>query len=41
VDPVAYLADVLPRLSRRIRLLDVPALLPAAWKASRAAAAAA
>jgi hypothetical protein len=41
VDPVAYLADVLPRLSKRIRLLDVPALLPAAWKASRTATAAA
>jgi transposase len=41
VDPVAYLADVLPRLSRRIRLVDVPALLPSAWKASRATAAAA
>ena len=38
VDPVAYLADVLPRLSRRIRVLDVPALLPASWKAARAAA---
>jgi transposase len=36
VDPVAYLADVLPRLSRRIRVLDTPALLPARWKAARA-----
>jgi transposase len=35
VDPVAYLADVLPRLARRIRLADVPDLLPLAWKASR------
>ncbi len=42
VDPVEYLADVLPRLStRRIRLCDMPSLLPAAWKAARAAAAAA
>jgi hypothetical protein len=39
VDPVAYLADVLPRLATRcLRLCDVPALLPAAWKAAREAA---
>lgn len=39
VDPVEYLADVLPRLAtRRVRLCDIPALLPAAWKASRKAA---
>lgn len=36
VDPVEYLADVLPRLARKVRLLDVPQLLPAAWKAARA-----
>lgn len=35
VDPVQYLADVMPRLSRRMRILDVPALLPARWKATR------
>lgn len=35
VDPVAYLADVLPRLARGIRLSDAPDLLPHAWKASR------
>jgi len=29
VNPVDYLADVLPRLARRIRLRDVPDLLPA------------
>ena len=30
VDPVKYLADVLPRLAtRRIHLCDMPALLPA------------
>lgn len=40
VDPVAYLADVLPRLSRRIRVVDLPQLLPARWKAARATAAA-
>jgi len=41
VNPVEYLADVLPRLARRVRLRDVPALLPARWKAARAAGAAA
>lgn len=40
VNPVEYLADVLPRLARRVRLCDVPALLPARWKAARIAAAA-
>ena len=35
VNPVAYLSDVLPRLSRRIRIVDLPALLPAQWKAAR------
>lgn len=36
VDPVEYLADVLPRLAaRRIRLCDMPALLPATWKLTR------
>ena len=35
VNPVEYLADVLPRLARRIRLRDVPDLMPAAWKQSR------
>jgi transposase len=38
VNPLEYLADVLPRLSGRVRLMDLPALLPAPWKASRAAA---
>jgi transposase len=41
VDPIEYLTDVLPKLTRRIRLLDLPALLPARWAAARAAAAAA
>jgi transposase len=36
VNPVEYLADVLPRLAKRIRLVDIPSLLPARWKASRA-----
>lgn len=39
VEPVEYLRDVLPRLSRRVRLLDVAAMLPAAWKAARVASA--
>jgi hypothetical protein len=38
VDPVAYLTVVLPRLARGVRLRDVPELLPARWKAARAAA---
>jgi transposase len=39
VNPVEYLADVLPRLARGIVVSrDVPAMLPAAWKAARAAA---
>ena len=38
VDPIAYLTDVLPRLSRRFRLMDLPSLLPARWAAARATA---
>jgi transposase len=37
VNPVEYLADVLPRLSRRIRLAEIPALMPGAWKLSQPA----
>jgi hypothetical protein len=38
VDPVKYLADVLPRLATtKLRLCDMPALLPAAWKRARGA----
>jgi transposase len=40
VNPVEYLADVLPRLARGVRLRDVAALLPARWKAARAVSAA-
>jgi hypothetical protein len=40
VNPVAYLTDILPRLGRRVRLRDLPALLPARGKAERAAGAA-
>jgi transposase len=36
VDPLTYLADVLPVLTKPIRILDLPALLPGPW-AARAA----
>ena len=38
VDPGEYLADVLPRLARGIRLCDAPDMLPARWNESRAPA---
>jgi len=38
VNPVEYLADVLPRLSRRIRLRDMYALMPARWTPSESTA---
>lgn len=41
VNPREYLADILPRLARGIRLRDVPDMLPARWKALREQAAAA
>ena len=41
VNPVEYLRDVLPRLARRVRLRDLPDLLPSRWKAAREAAVAA
>ena len=37
IDPLEYLADVLPKLTRRIRLVDLPSLLPSRWAAARAA----
>jgi transposase len=38
VDPVAYLADILPRLARDgVVIAELPAMMPAAWKAARAA----
>jgi transposase len=40
VNPVEYLADVLPRLARGMRLRDAPAMLPRAWKEARLARAA-
>lgn len=36
VDPVEYLRDVLPRLTGKIRILELPALLPSRWAAARA-----
>jgi transposase len=37
VDPVKYLVDVLPRLAvRKLRLCDMPSLLPAAWMVGHA-----
>lgn len=33
VNAADYLADVLPRLARRVRLRDVPDLLPSRWRA--------
>jgi len=38
IDPVEYLADVMPKLARRVRLMDLPAMLPARWAAAREAA---
>jgi hypothetical protein len=35
VNPNEYLADVLPRLSRRIRVSYMHELLPQEWKARR------
>jgi hypothetical protein len=31
IDPLAYLRDVLPRMTRKVRMLDLPQLLPARW----------
>jgi transposase len=40
VNPVEYLADILPRLARGVVIArDVPAMMPAAWKAAVPAAA--
>jgi transposase len=36
IDPLEYLGEVMSRLSQRVRLLEIPALLPANWKAARA-----
>jgi transposase len=39
-NPIEYLSDILPMLTSRIRLIDMPDLLPARWQARRGAAAA-
>lgn len=40
INPVDYLADVLPRLARGVVIArDIPPMLPAAWKAARVPAA--
>lgn len=36
VDPVAYLADVLPMLARGIAICEIGALVPSGWKANQA-----
>ncbi len=36
VDPLEYLRDVLPRMTRKVRLLDLSQLLPSRWAAARA-----
>ncbi len=40
VDPLEYLRDVLPLMTRKLRLLDLPELLPHRWKQRRDAIAA-
>ena len=41
INPVEYLADVLPRLARGVSEQELVALTPAAWKAARVPAKAA
>jgi transposase len=41
INPVEYLADVLPRLARGVADSELATLTPAAWKATRPAAPAA
>jgi len=38
LNPAEYLREVLPRLTRRVRLMDLPDLLPAHWKAGQVVA---
>ena len=40
IDPLEYLRDVLPRMARKVRLLDLSELLPHHWKQRRDAVAA-
>jgi hypothetical protein len=39
-DPLEYLRDVLPRMTRKVRLVDLSDLLPHRWKQRRDAVAA-
>ena len=39
INPAEYLRDVLPTLTPRVRLMDLPGLLPTRWNARRAASA--
>jgi hypothetical protein len=41
VDPLEYLGDVLPRMTHKVRMLDLMSLLPSHWAAARAASQAA
>jgi transposase len=38
IDPLEYLHDLLPRMTRKVRLIDLSQLLPSRWAAARAAA---
>jgi transposase len=40
IDPLEYLRDVLPRMTRKVRLIDLSELLPHRWKQRRDAVAA-
>ena len=40
INPIEYLTDVIPRLTQRVRLMDMPDMLPHRWKLRRDAAAA-
>ena len=40
IDPLEYLRDVLPRMTRKVRLVDLSDLLPHRWKQRRDAVAA-
>lgn len=35
IDPIEYLADVMPKLAGRVRLMDLPSMLPSRWAAAR------
>jgi len=39
MDPLEYLRDVLPRMTRKVRVIDLSELLPHRWKQRRDAVA--